>query len=151
MWKRVFRPRTLVYTALLLAIIAAAADVSLYLRNPLKVDVIRDRGALAREAAPGMIENVYRLQIMNTDENAAPVHDLRHRPAGPQGRRRRRTGGVDGAATRCVPFSVAGARRGGCAAEARNLEPRSKSVVQAVLDPAIDRSGTRKSTFLFPR
>ncbi|HEX8010591.1 MAG TPA: cytochrome c oxidase accessory protein CcoG [Casimicrobiaceae bacterium] len=68
-WKRVLRPRTLVYSALLLAIIAIAAG-SLAMRNPLKVDVIRDRGALAREAAPGVIENVYRLQIMNTDEKA---------------------------------------------------------------------------------
>jgi len=38
------------------------------MRNPLKVDIIRDRGALAREAAPGWVENVYRLQLMNTDE-----------------------------------------------------------------------------------
>ena len=50
--------------------IAGATAVSLVLRNPLKVDVLRDRGALAREAAPGVIENVYRLQIMNTDEAA---------------------------------------------------------------------------------
>ena len=35
---------------------------------PLRVDVIRDRGALARETVPGQIENVYRVQIMNTDE-----------------------------------------------------------------------------------
>jgi polyferredoxin len=33
-----------------------------------KVDVIRDRGALARELEDGVIENVYRLQIMNTEE-----------------------------------------------------------------------------------
>ena len=62
-----FRPRTLAYATVLLAIIGAAAG-SLVLRNPLKVDVIRDRGALAREAGPGVIENVYRLQLMNTDE-----------------------------------------------------------------------------------
>ena len=67
MWRRVFRPRTLVYTAVLLAI-AVAAGVSLALRNPLKVDVARDRGALAREARPGVVENVYRVQIMNTAE-----------------------------------------------------------------------------------
>ena len=66
-WKRVLRPRTLVYGGLLFAVVAFAAG-ALALRNPLKVDVIRDRGALAREAAPGVIENVYRLQIMNTDE-----------------------------------------------------------------------------------
>jgi cytochrome c oxidase accessory protein FixG len=67
MWKRVFRARTLVYMSILLAV-AAGAVGSLAMRNPLKVDVIRDRGTLARETAPGLIENVYRLQIMNTDE-----------------------------------------------------------------------------------
>jgi cytochrome c oxidase accessory protein FixG len=67
MWRRVFRPRTLAYAAVLLTLIAAAVG-SLAMRNPLKVDVIRDRGALAREAAPGVIENVYRVQLMNTDE-----------------------------------------------------------------------------------
>ena len=67
MWRRVFRPRTLIYGAVLLAITGAAVG-SLAMRNPLKVDVIRDRGSLAREAAPGVIENVYRVQLMNTDE-----------------------------------------------------------------------------------
>jgi cytochrome c oxidase accessory protein FixG len=67
MWRRVFRPRTLIYGAVLLAI-AGAAVGSLAMRNPLKVDVIRDRGSLAREVAPGVIENVYRVQVMNTDE-----------------------------------------------------------------------------------
>ena len=64
---RVFRPRTLVYTSLLLAV-TVAAGVSLALKNPLKVDLARDRGALAREARPGVVENVYRVQIMNTAE-----------------------------------------------------------------------------------
>jgi len=67
MWRRVFRPRTLVY-AMALLLVATTAGVSLYLRNPLKMDVIRDRGALARESSPGIVENVYRIQIMNTDE-----------------------------------------------------------------------------------
>lgn len=43
---------------------------SLLTRIPLKMDVIRDRGSMAREVENGMIENVYRLQIMNTDEIA---------------------------------------------------------------------------------
>jgi polyferredoxin len=68
MLRRIMRPRTMIYTGILLAIIAGAA-VSLASRNPLKVDVMRDRGALAREAAPGVVENNYRLQIMNTDES----------------------------------------------------------------------------------
>ncbi|KAG1337658.1 hypothetical protein G6F61_014925 [Rhizopus arrhizus] len=40
------------------------------MRNPLRVDVIRDRGALGREVAGGQIENVYRLQIINTSDTA---------------------------------------------------------------------------------
>jgi cytochrome c oxidase accessory protein FixG len=67
MWRRVLRPRTLIYAAVLLAIVAVTAG-SLAMKNPLKVDVIRDRGPLAREVAPGVIENVYRVQLMNTDE-----------------------------------------------------------------------------------
>jgi cytochrome c oxidase accessory protein FixG len=66
---RILRPRVLVYSAIL-ALIAAAAAASLYLRVPLKVDVIRDRAAIAREVEGGLIENVYRLQIMNTTEQA---------------------------------------------------------------------------------
>ncbi|HTN48995.1 MAG TPA: cytochrome c oxidase accessory protein CcoG [Burkholderiaceae bacterium] len=66
-WSHVLRPRILVYSGILLAVTAALA-VALVLRVPLKVDVIRDRGALAREAEDGRIENTYRLQVMNTAE-----------------------------------------------------------------------------------
>jgi cytochrome c oxidase accessory protein FixG len=62
------RPRTLLYLTLLIGI-ATIAGVSLALKNPLKVDIIRDRGALAREAKPGIIENSYRMQVMNTAEH----------------------------------------------------------------------------------
>jgi cytochrome c oxidase accessory protein FixG len=72
MWKRVFRARTLIYGAALSAIVAIAAG-ALAMRNPLKVDIIRDRGALAREVGPGLIENVYRMQLMNTDEQVRQV------------------------------------------------------------------------------
>jgi cytochrome c oxidase accessory protein FixG len=67
MVKRVFRPRILLYTTLLLAIVVMLLS-ALYWRTPLKVDVIRDRATLVRESRDGKIENVYRLQIMNTDE-----------------------------------------------------------------------------------
>jgi cytochrome c oxidase accessory protein FixG len=66
---RILRPRVMVYASILLAITLATA-ASLYLRVPLKVDVIRDRAAIAREVEGGLIENVYRLQIMNTAEQA---------------------------------------------------------------------------------
>jgi polyferredoxin len=64
---RVLRPRVFVYTSILGAVVIAAA-LSLWLRVPLKVDVIRDRAAISREVEGGLIENVYRLQIMNTTE-----------------------------------------------------------------------------------
>jgi len=65
--KRLRRPRILVY-ATLLGLIAVALVVALATRNLLRVDVIRDRGALGREAPGGLIENVYRLQVMNASE-----------------------------------------------------------------------------------
>jgi cytochrome c oxidase accessory protein FixG len=68
MFQRAFRPRVLVYSAILGGIVVAAG-VSLWLRVPLKVDVIRDRAAIAREVEGGQIENVYRLQVMNTAED----------------------------------------------------------------------------------
>ena len=63
------RPRTILYTTILMAITVAAAW-SLAVRIPLKVDIIRDRSTLAREADDGRIENVYNLHISNTDETA---------------------------------------------------------------------------------
>ncbi|UTY57232.1 cytochrome c oxidase accessory protein CcoG [Massilia sp. erpn] len=67
--KRTLRPRVLIYTSIL-GLIVAAVCLTLYVRTPLKVDVIRDRGSMGREVEDGMIENVYRLQVMNTTEQA---------------------------------------------------------------------------------
>ncbi|MDB5931440.1 MAG: 4Fe-4S ferredoxin, iron-sulfur binding domain protein [Polaromonas sp.] len=67
--RRVLRPRVLVYSVILLAI-TLALFVSLTLRTPFKVDVVRDRASLARIAPGGKIENVYRLQLMNATESA---------------------------------------------------------------------------------
>jgi len=63
----IVRPRILLYTAILV-LITGLASWFLAHRIPLKVDVIRDRSTLAREADDGSIENVYMLQIMNTEE-----------------------------------------------------------------------------------
>ena len=67
--QRAMRPRVLIYTSIL-ALIVIAVCTSLFLRTPLKMDVIRDRGSMGREVEDGMIENVYRLQIMNTSEQS---------------------------------------------------------------------------------
>jgi cytochrome c oxidase accessory protein FixG len=66
--RRFVRPRTLAYASLLLAL-AGATALALWLRVPLKLDVIRDRGAMVRELADGELENVFRLQVMNATES----------------------------------------------------------------------------------
>jgi len=67
-FRRVLRPRVLVYFAILLLLVAALVT-SIAMRSPFRVDVVRDRGALARQVGDGQIENVYRLQIMNATES----------------------------------------------------------------------------------
>ena len=67
MWRRIFRPRVLVYSGVLLALTVGLLT-SLVVRTPLKVDVVRDRAALSRIVAGGKLENVYRIQIMNATE-----------------------------------------------------------------------------------
>ena len=61
------RPRLAVYGGLLAAFIGLGAW-TLADRSLLLVDVLRDRGSLAREAADGRIENAYTLKIMNLAE-----------------------------------------------------------------------------------
>jgi len=65
--RRMLRPRVIAYSAVLGAI-AIGFVISLATRTTLRMDVIRDRGALGREVAGGMIENVYRLQFINSSE-----------------------------------------------------------------------------------
>ena len=69
MFKRVLRPRVLLYTAILCAITIGLLW-SLLTRSLFRVDVVRDRGAMARMVGQGQVENVYRLQIMNATEQA---------------------------------------------------------------------------------
>jgi len=67
MWRRVLRPRVLVYSAVLV-VVCAALVYSLATRSPFAIDVVRDRAVLARLVERGHIENVYRLQIRNVTE-----------------------------------------------------------------------------------
>jgi cytochrome c oxidase accessory protein FixG len=66
MLRRIFRPRVLVYTGILWTLILVLG-ISLYVRTPFRVDVVRDR-SLPRISGKGEIENVYRLQLMNATE-----------------------------------------------------------------------------------
>jgi len=61
---RVLRPRVVLYAGLL-AVFSAAVIWGIATRDPISLDVIRDRNALYRETAGGLIENVYTLKILN--------------------------------------------------------------------------------------
>jgi cytochrome c oxidase accessory protein FixG len=102
--RRVARPRVLIYGALL-GLIIGAFFTTLALRTPLKLDVLRDRGSMGREVDEGLIENVYRLQIMNTGERA---HDFTVTVDGIEGIALSgfETPHVDGATTRAVAVRV---------------------------------------------
>ena len=65
--RRIFRPRVMVYSAILVLVVLGLF-ISLAMRHPFRVDVVRDRASLARVVDDGQIENVYRLQIMNATE-----------------------------------------------------------------------------------
>jgi cytochrome c oxidase accessory protein FixG len=64
-----FRPRVLIYSVLMLVLVSVFIG-ALATRTTLRVDVIRDRGMLGREVAGGLIENVYRLQMLNASEDS---------------------------------------------------------------------------------
>ena len=69
--RRISRPRVWIYCTLLLLVCCTFA-LSLMTRKSFSVDVMKDRGTLAREVGRGEIENVYRIQIMNALE--VPQH-----------------------------------------------------------------------------
>jgi len=64
---KILRTRTLIYSALLLALIVALLT-SIALRTPLQLDVLRDRNSLYRQTDKGLVENVYTLKLINMDE-----------------------------------------------------------------------------------
>ncbi|MDI6750576.1 MAG: cytochrome c oxidase accessory protein CcoG [Rhodocyclaceae bacterium] len=65
--RHVVRPRIIVYTLILLAIVSGLIW-GIANKPDLRVNVIRDRGVLAREVEGGLVENIYRLQVMNVSE-----------------------------------------------------------------------------------
>jgi cytochrome c oxidase accessory protein FixG len=143
MWKRVFRTRTLLYMALLAGIVAAVG-VSLYQREALKVDVIRDRAALARETVPGVIENVYRLQIMNTGETPRRISIAVDGVPGMKVTGVEQPIAIAGATTLLVPVRVQSPAEAG-----KPGATRIEFVIEAAGDAKL--VVREKSTFLFPR
>ncbi len=65
----VLRPRIIVYGVILLTVVALVVT-GLALRTPLRMDVMRDRNALARETVEGLVENTYRINLINMDHRA---------------------------------------------------------------------------------
>lgn len=65
--RRIFRPRVLIYSAVLWTLIIGMT-VGLYLKDEFSVNVNRDRSVLARFNSEGLIENVYNLKIQNESE-----------------------------------------------------------------------------------
>ena len=66
---KILRPKLVGYFIILL-VVCAAFGTNLYLRKPLELDIIRDRGALYRETPEGLIENTYTLSIINKSQQA---------------------------------------------------------------------------------
>jgi polyferredoxin len=69
----IVRPRTLIYGALLLALIVGFG-IAVAQRQLLGIDVMRDRNSLYRQLDDGSIENVYTIRLINKDTQA---HTLR--------------------------------------------------------------------------
>jgi cytochrome c oxidase accessory protein FixG len=63
-YRRMMRPRTLIYTAVLV-ILLGAFFAAVSFRTPARMNIIRDRAVIYRINEQGLVENVYRLQLMN--------------------------------------------------------------------------------------
>ncbi len=148
--RRVFRPRVLVYTAVLVLILAGLGT-SLALRSPFRVDVERDRGSIARQVDDGWIENGYRMQVMNATER---TQSYRIGVAGLPGSvvSVKDDVRVGPAETRWVPVSVRVPPEQ--AASLGTGSHRIEFVVERVADSAKNEPSrvlAEKSTFLVPR
>jgi polyferredoxin len=141
MLRRVFRPRVLIYTALLWSLIGVVG-LSLWLRTPLHVDVERDRSSLARIVKGGRIENVYRLQVMNASEAVDHVHI---RVSGIEGLTLASDADfvVDKAQSRWVPVRVQLPYDG--------ASPGSHGIVFEITEPDSGAQVMEKAVFLVPR
>ncbi|MCW5636860.1 MAG: cytochrome c oxidase accessory protein CcoG [Rubrivivax sp.] len=155
-WRRVLRPRVLVYTAIL-GVIVLGLGLAIALRSPFKVDVVRDRGTLARLVDDGYIENVYRLQIMNATEQAqrfrigvaglprmavVAMPPVRVEPAGAR---------WVPVAVRVPPEVASAAGPGSHRIEftVERLQPAADAAATGA--PAVGRPQSEKSTFIVPR
>ena len=70
--KRTMRPRVLVYSAILLALFIALF-VGIGQRTKIRMVVERDKRTIAVNTEEGLVENIYNLQLSNTDEKPHKV------------------------------------------------------------------------------
>jgi cytochrome c oxidase accessory protein FixG len=148
-WARVFRPRVIVYGSILLLILIGLFT-GMALRSPFKVNVVRDRGALARIVDEGFVENVYRLQVMNATESAQTY--------------RFGAAGIDGIAVADAPAVTVAPAEARWLPIALRVPPQAAAAagpgshpVQFIIERVDDGSGAaaarlvEKTTFVVPR
>ncbi len=145
MLRRLWRPRVLVYGALL-SVAGTAFALGMALRTPVGLDVMRDRGVMARLGEDGRLENLYRVKLTNRGERATEV---RLSVQGLQGAE------IDHAApVRLAPGEVRalGVRLSLSATAAASMEAGARPVQLVVTEtghttPAVQE----RTTFLVPR
>ena len=69
---RLKRPRVVMYAVVLLTVLGVAMT-SLVMRQPMRLDIVRDRASLVRETDEGMLENTYNLRLINLSEKPQQV------------------------------------------------------------------------------
>jgi cytochrome c oxidase accessory protein FixG len=137
----VFRPRVLIYTAIL-AVVLGAMGISLALRIPFKVDVVRDRGSLARIADGGKIENVFRIQVMNATESTQNFHISIEGLPGLKVASETDVA-IESTQSRWIPVNLQLPYEG--------AEPGSHAVYFKIYAPGLDKTVTEKAVFIVPR
>lgn len=69
---RLKRPRVIMYSVVLFSVLGVAVT-SLFFRQPVKLDIVRDRASLVRETDDGLLENTYNLRLINSSETRHKV------------------------------------------------------------------------------
>ena len=120
------------------------------MRTTLRVDVIRDRGSLGREVAGGLIENVYRFNIMNASEQPLKLMIKAEGLPGMQVLVSSQDGGnsieIPAAANRMLPITV----RAPADAAKPGSHPISFVATSMNTDGTIATQVNEKSSFIIP-
>ncbi len=139
---RLFRPRVVIYGAVLLAV-TGALIYGLISRAPVELDIIRDRNVLYRVTDSGLVENIYTLKILNKHGDG---HRFRIEAEGLPGMQ------VDADADREIPSGSVGNVTASVRIDPVNLERPSTNIlfrVTAEDDPRI--ANEDEASFLRPR